>query len=252
MVPPRIDTTHWTSVSLTLPAGPVTFKFPQPSAHQYHTVISIPPNSKWTPGLHWHEQYDEFFRVRQGRVLITIDGQRKIYTPTEGVVRIPKFARHEFMRADALATSPADRELGWVEVEEWTEPDDGFHEVFFRNVMSILAASTGLDLHSTTTPGAAAPAEGQDVSERRDDPPPAPRLSLSLVLQLWTSIAYLDNYVVLAPGPVGHYIIHAIYKLGSWIGNICGLRPWYVEYTPERLRAVALAGPGGLARSKMN
>jgi len=107
-----------------------------------------------------------------------------------------------------------------VEVEEWTDPDDGFHEVFFRNIMSIF----------------------MDADEK---------IGIKAGMQIWTSIAYLDNYVVLAPGMMGYYLTHTIYGIGAWLGWLVGYKSWYEEYTPQQLRAVAAAGAGGLKQGKI-
>ncbi len=89
--------------------------------------------------------------------------------------------------------------------------DDGFHEVFFRNVFSVI----------------------KDSDEK---------IGLNTGLQLLIMIDHLDNYVVLIPGPVGYYCTHAVYSVGRVLGKFLGYRTWYKEYTPARLHAVAASG----------
>lgn len=68
------------------------------------------------------------------------------------------------------------------------------------------------------------------------------QLSLNTVLQLSTTIARMDNYVVIVRGPAGYYVTHALYAVGSTLGWLLGYKPWYEEYTPTRVRAVAASG----------
>lgn len=70
-----------------------------------------------------------------------------------------------------------------------------------------------------------------------------------LMLQLLTMVAHLDNYAVIMPGAAGYYATHLLYSLSSLVGWLAGYRPWYEEYTPARLHAVAAAGA---AKSKLN
>ncbi len=82
--------------------------------------------------------------------------------------------------------------------------------VFFYNVLSILLDSNG-------KPG---------VSE---------------TVQLGTTVAYVDEYPVIIPGPftVKYLAIHAALGTVSWIGWALGYKPWIEEYTPRHLWDVA-------------
>lgn len=91
---------------------------------------------------------------------------------------------------------------------------DGFKEVFFRNVISMV----------------------KDADEK---------IGPTNLVQLVTSVAWMDNYFVIVPGPAGYYVTHGIYKLGSTLGWLLGYKPWYDEYTPPDVRAVAAAGGKG-------
>lgn len=90
-------------------------------------------------------------------------------------------------------------------------PDDGFKRVFFYNLISILKDAGG-------------------------------KVGFSSGIQLLTTGAYMDIFPVTAPGPAGFYLTHGINKAGSWLGWLMGYKPWYEEYTPEQLHAIAVSG----------
>lgn len=228
----RTNTTSIDSMTLVLPAGPVTFNFPTPETNHRSTII-IPEQSKWTTTLHWHETHTEYIRILKGKARVTIGKVTKDYGPEDGDVRIDKFVTHEYMRAD-VDKRDGEKDQGDVEVLEWTDPGtyhfpsipsnnlpahvvllaDGFKEVFFRNVMSIFHESGG-------------------------------KIGPSSGLQLLTTIAHVDNYAVIVPGPVGYYVTHALYAVGSTLGWALGYKKWYEEYTPVRVRAIAERGGNG-------
>ncbi|KAL9619934.1 MAG: hypothetical protein Q9160_005491 [Pyrenula sp. 1 TL-2023] len=207
---PRSITSAESSLTLDTPAGRVTLSFPAPGKRQNITVASLPEKSSFTPGLHWHESYVEYLQVLKGRARITIGSVTREFSAEDGPQQIAKFVPHEFMRADALKPE-LEMDEGPVEVMEWTEPDDGLKRVFFYNLMSILNDADG-------------------------------KVGLSSGIQLLTTAAYLDSFVVMAPGPAGFYVTHAINKAGSWLGWLMGYKPWYEEYTPKQLRAIAASG----------
>ena len=229
---PRTDTTALPYLLVNLPAGRAKFTFPSPESSN-RTLITIPPGSAWTTTLHWHETHTEYIRVLQGRLRVTVGKTTKEVGPEDGDLRIEKFVVHEFRRADG-GTVDGRGSGGDVEVMEWTDPcnicpsslsfedpqhqiidcpnlADGFTEVFFRNIMSII----------------------HDANEE---------IGISTALQLVTSIAWLDNYVVIFPGPAGWYVTHAVYGIGKTIGRLLGYKPWYEEYTPVRVRTIAAKG----------
>lgn len=97
------------------------FKPSDSPARDGHTIISIPKGSTWSPGPHWHERYVEYVQVRQGSVCLLVNGKKSVITAEDGVQTIPKFAIHNWMRADSK--SPADnKDDEEVIVEEWTDP----------------------------------------------------------------------------------------------------------------------------------
>ena len=206
----------------------VTFVFPT-KERAYATRILIHERSKWTPSPHWHERYTEYFRVVQGRALLSIDGVTREITSADGEQIVAKFAVHEFSRAD-IDAADGYGDSGDVIVEERVEPGsfvprpegpnitlnrrlisyvaDGSKEVFFRNIFSILA-------------------DADRVYGR------------AMPIQIMITSRYLDNFDVFLPGPFSYYVTHSIFALARAIGFAMGLRPWYEEYTPERLRSVA-------------
>ena len=67
-------------------------------------------------------------------------------------------------------------------------------------------------------------------------------MGLGNSLQLVTTFAYADTFVVSAQDPVGFYLTHALYMTGTAVAWLLGYRAWYKEYTPARYHAVAAAG----------
>lgn len=82
-----------------------------------------------------------------------VSGVTKIYTKDDGIVTVPRYARHEWMRFDRpaslLSKSQRAAQEAWIReqgeeavreckethlvVKVWTEPGDGQKEIFFRN-----------------------------------------------------------------------------------------------------------------------
>ena len=85
---------------------------------------------------------------------------------------------------------------------------DGLKEVFFRNVFSAIQDRSGI----------------------------------SLTLQAILTMNTYDNFNVLVEGRAGWWVTHAVWSVGSAVARLVGLKPWYEEYTPDRLREVAESG----------
>lgn len=85
--------------------------------------------------------------------------------------------------------------------------EDGFKEVFFRNFLGVL----------------------QDRKV----------YGSLFTIQFMMTNRYCDNYEVYINSSISWYLTHAIYSAASCMGWMMGLRPWYEEYTPERIRYVA-------------
>jgi hypothetical protein len=140
-----------------------------------------------------------------------LDGVERVVTPDDGVVVIERGVVHEFMRADQHGhTISDDAEVEEdVVVEEWTDPADGLKQVFFRNLLGVLE-----DTHYW----------GQGVW---------------FGLQALLVCSRYDNYNVLVPGWGKGVATHAVYGLVEGVSWLTGLKAWYEEYTPVRLRAAA-------------
>lgn len=107
--------------------------------NRHRTIITLPAASKWTSGLHWHETHDEYLQVIKGSVRVVL-GERKfvVSAPQNSedtpVIKVDKFVRHEWGRAD----NGLDHEAGDVVVMEHTEPADGNKTEFFWCVNGVI------------------------------------------------------------------------------------------------------------------
>ena len=171
------------------------------------TQIVLPEQSTWTPGLHWHEQHTEYFKVIKGRVLIRLNGATKIIGPEDGPQIVEKFVVHEFMRAD-VGKPKDEQDAGEVITEEWTDPNDGIKHVFFRNIFSTLEDSEKYWKSWT-------------------------------MLQALFVAAHSDDYVQVVSGRLSYTVTHALYSGVRGVGALLGLSWWQKEYTPENLRSAA-------------
>lgn len=121
---------------------------------------------------------------------------------------MPVNARHEWRRAEKGGEE--------LVVREWTDPEDGEKEVFFRNLNSVLLESQN--------PG----------SEMR---------GLLLTLQVFAIFWKLDNWpVFLDCGSVPlvgksfeWLVTYVVLGFAALVGRVVGLRGWYGEYTPKRV-----------------
>jgi mannose-6-phosphate isomerase-like protein (cupin superfamily) len=185
----------------------VTYTLPSPPYSSPIVTITLPLNSTWTSGLHWHSTHTEYLSVLKGAALITLHGVTKTYTPGDGIIVIPVNARHSWQRAEGGGEE--------LVVREWTDPEDGEKEVFFRNLSSVLLESE--------TPG----------SEFR---------GFWLTLNLWCIFWGMDNWPVfldcgnipLVGSWIEWAIAHFVLGLAMLVGGAMGLKCWYEEYTPTR------------------
>jgi hypothetical protein len=123
------------------------------------TTIVLPPHSSWTSGLHFHTRHTEYLRLVRGSIAVNLDGTTDILSAAAGgkldvltgavakglVLKVPRWARHEWRRAEAWF-SQSQHEEGIrpedcddeVVVEEWTEPGDVSKPLFFWNLCGVL------------------------------------------------------------------------------------------------------------------
>ena len=88
-------------------------------------------------GLHWHEKHTEHIQILQGAALLTIGDRTGIFTEEDGVVTIPPFIIHQFMRADGIPEGEPYTEMELV-ARVWSDPADGDKVIFFRNLFSLV------------------------------------------------------------------------------------------------------------------
>lgn len=88
--------------------------------------------------------------------------------------------------------------------------EDGFKAVFFYNVIATLA-------DANSKPG------------------------LSDLVQIGTTLAYVDEFPVIVPGPwfVKYAVTHAALATVSTVGWMLGYKPWLEEYTPQHIWQIA-------------
>jgi hypothetical protein len=57
--------------------------------------------------------------------------------------------------------------------------------------------------------------------------------------QLLLVMIYTDGYLVIVPGPARWYVTHALWAIIKFAALRMGLKPFYEEYTPVRLKGIA-------------
>lgn len=102
----------------------------------YQTQITLPMNSTWSSGLHWHETHTEYLQILQGSVKVSLNGVEQIvHAPQPGeepiVLVVKRGVRHEWSRAEL------DDGVDVVVVES-TDPKDGLKTVFFWSVNAVV------------------------------------------------------------------------------------------------------------------
>ena len=244
--------------STTVPEGSKT---PNPAA----SYITFRPGSSLTTGRHWHITHTEHLQVKHGAALITVHNTSRIYTPADGIVTVPRKARHEWARWDCPGrkghqltaqetfrrklrdeSARGEREEGDsnvgedelkryeaedLQVVEWTDPTDGEKEIFFRNLFSVLQESVWEKKYGTFVGG-----------------------GVVKTLHLFTVMKELDNMLVLldlgvvdeegvdggwwnwGKAKVEEGIMEVVMGGAAVVGGwVFGLKAVNVEYTPRRL-----------------
>ncbi|PMD39633.1 hypothetical protein L207DRAFT_512632 [Hyaloscypha variabilis F] len=187
-------------------AGSVTYALPSPPFSSPVVTITLPPKSNWTSGLHWHEDHTEYLQIVRGSALVTLDNRTQVFTSDNGIITVPRFARHEWQRASAEGED--------LVVKEWTDPADGQKEVFFRNLSSVILDCT------------------------KDGPPKEWWLTWQLFVVFWG----LDNYPVFLKmawipliGTLLEWVLtHVVLLVAVFAGKMIGLSSVYAEYTPSK------------------
>lgn len=69
-------------------------------------------------------------------------------------------------------------------------------------------------------------------------------------LQIMLTSAKYDNFDVSYSGPLSWVVPHLAHVGAKVLGVLVGMRPWYPQYVPIRLRAVAESGGQGSVSQK--
>ncbi|KAI1610085.1 hypothetical protein EDD36DRAFT_445475 [Exophiala viscosa] len=188
-------------------------------------TITIPPKSQWTSEAHWHETHTEYLQILHGRAVVRLGQTTGEFGPGDGVIEVPRLTVHEWHRV-----REGDNQEDLV-VREWTVPEDGQKEVFFRMLNSFLTEERPASLYT------------------------APRMTPRWVtgwiepwvvmMQLFAIFRACDNWPVFvggdtntsggSPGLFSWYVTHLVLSVNSWVGYVFGLRGRYREYVADGL-----------------
>lgn len=151
------------------------------------------------PPYHWHWYQDEFFVIKQGTIIFTLEGRDFKAQASNDVIHIPARARHTFMpdpEADQQAI-----------VEFTTTPGgSGMSEKFFRNLYTYL-----------------------DDCEKPKVAPSLPQLLL-FIDSAEASLAFPG------PGFIARPISWAFGVIfGRWLGSFLGYKASYEEYYDPKM-----------------
>lgn len=202
----------------------------------YETTITLPSGSNWTSELHWHEDHTEYLRLIRGSIRVQL-GTRSFTVPApkpgepDAIIKVDRYVRHEWSRADRGASHPDEEE---VVVVESTDPRDEAKHIFFWNVNGTIleAQATGAALDA----GALRP-----LRERL--------LDLWVTLRLFAVFATLDNYPVLidlkarpwsfipsfARSATESLVSHIILDLAVLIARLFAVQAVDERFTPVKL-----------------
>ncbi|KAL5321073.1 hypothetical protein ACEPPN_011883 [Leptodophora sp. 'Broadleaf-Isolate-01'] len=182
-----------------------------------------------------HETHTEFLEIISGAALITLNNSTRIYTASDGIITIPRYAKHEWQRAsrapdlgfDFFDDSSPENNHTYQEmddeliVREWTQPSDGKKEIFFRNLSGIISHST-----------------------QNGHP------DWYVTLQLWILFATMDNWpVFFRAGNVPVFggwierlgiarilewgVTHVLLGVAGLVGRVSGVKGVWGAFTPE-------------------
>ncbi|KAH7261736.1 hypothetical protein BKA59DRAFT_461727 [Fusarium tricinctum] len=196
---------------LFLPPGGLDFGSNEDKCGVVHIYLKVGENTPGT-GLHWHETHTEYLEVVQGYALVTVGNHTSVFSKDDGIVTIPRYAIHQYMRADKTEQGKAGKDVDLI-VREWTEPGDGDKEIFFRNIISLMM-------------------------DKKDTTLGTVDMLLSVMVICW----HHDNYPVFWKGPellgtgvqekVRRVVTYSLMGCLVLIGRIIGCKPQYPEYTP--------------------
>ncbi|KAG6004437.1 hypothetical protein E4U43_000736 [Claviceps pusilla] len=226
-----------------------------------HILISVPPESTWSSGLHWHEGHTEYLKVVQGSIRVRVGSRTRIVSASGGrqpEIRIDKFVSHEWRRAEAGSAGAGEEEA--IVMERW-DPPDGEKTLLLRNVNGVMLE---------------APQLLQKQKQRQEQHHHkqgvlawCPVAVAQFLLALWVELrvmvmfAHLDNIPVYVDLPswsrlrkanvlstqslamVDWVLSHLILSAAAFVGWIVGVQPVDERYTPPGEMAYWIAGRGG-------
>ncbi|KAG5927879.1 hypothetical protein E4U42_001677 [Claviceps africana] len=216
-----------------------------------HVLISLPPASTWSSGLHWHEGHTEYLKVVQGSIRVRVGSRTRIVSAAAGrqpEIRIDKFVSHEWQRADVVGGGEA------VVMERW-DPADGEKTLLARNVNGVRLEASKQQHEQQHEQGLLAwcPAVLAQFL-----------LALCVELRVMVVFAHLDNIPVYVDLPswsrlrkanvlsvqslamVDWVLSHLILSVAALLGWIVGVQPVDERYTPREEMAYWIAGRGGV------
>ncbi|KIW31170.1 uncharacterized protein PV07_02839 [Cladophialophora immunda] len=213
MAIPRKQTSHITVFKRTAPAA-VTYDLSRADS----VTITVPVSSTWTSGPHWHETHTEFLQILRGRAFVRLGNRCAVYRAEDGAIEVPRYTVHEWRRI------AGDEEQEDLVVREWTVPEDGQKEIFFRMLNSFLTETHPSSLY---TPPAMIPKWVQTRIEH-----------WVVALQLFCIFCSWDNWPVLIGednGWVSWAATHLVLRVSLAIGFVLGLRGTYSAYVNDEL-----------------
>ena len=188
-------------------------------------TITIPPGSQWTSEAHWHETHTEYLQVLHGRAFVRLGDATREFEPADGAIEVPRSTVHEWHRVKA------DDDQEDLVVREWTVPEDGQKEAFFRMLNSFLIEEDPASLYTA--------------------PRMTPRWVIGwieqwvVMMQLFAIFRACDNWPVFvrgdtntnggSPGLFSWLVTHFVLNVSSGVGYVFGLRGRYGEYVADGL-----------------
>ncbi|RVX72605.1 hypothetical protein B0A52_04001 [Exophiala mesophila] len=186
----------------------------------HRVTITVPTGSLWTSGPHWHESHTEYLQIKQGRALVRLGPGIKEYSAQDGIIQVPRYAVHEWQRV------PHSEDGEDLIVQEWTIPEDGDKEAFFRMLNSFLTEQEPQKLYHVHK--VVRWMVGRWVEQW------VVMLQLFAIFQAW------DNYPVFLgddSGWIGWLTTHLVLGIASMAGLLIGVRGDYPEYTGEQTKS---------------
>lgn len=196
-------------------------------------TITLPAQSTWSSGLHWHESHDEYLQVVKGSIRVVLGGETLTVTAADNdqpEIKVPKYAWHSWQRAEP--------DGGEAVVVERTEPADLQKSVFFWNLNGVILNAPEVDKRLARLP-----------SRVR-----AVAVDFWVTMSLFVIFHRLDNYPVFFDEPrflqrmrsslginwsfnvilrgLNWLITHSTLLLAAWVGWIPGAAPVQRRFTP--------------------